>query len=71
MRLNDLFAISWLDRTLEPALQTALDGKAKPPGALGRIEELALTLGLIQRRLRTAVERPALLVFAGGHGLTR
>jgi nicotinate-nucleotide--dimethylbenzimidazole phosphoribosyltransferase len=71
LRLNDLFAISWLDRTLEPALQTALDGKAKPPGTLGRIEELALTLGLIQRRLRPAVERPALLVFAGDHGLTR
>ncbi|MFK4057097.1 nicotinate-nucleotide--dimethylbenzimidazole phosphoribosyltransferase [Brevundimonas sp. NPDC046655] len=71
LRLNDLFAISWLDRTLEPALQTALDGKAKPPGALGRIEELALTLGLIQRGLRPAVERPVLLVFAGDHGLTR
>ncbi len=71
LRLTDLFAISWLDRTLEPALQTALDGKAKPPGALGRIEELALTLGLIQRGLRPAVERPVLLVFAGDHGLTR
>lgn len=71
LRLTDLFAISWLDRTLEPALQTALDAKAKPPGALGRIEELALTLGLIQRGLRPAVERPVLLVFAGDHGLTR
>ncbi|WP_292083190.1 MULTISPECIES: nicotinate-nucleotide--dimethylbenzimidazole phosphoribosyltransferase [unclassified Brevundimonas] len=71
LRLTDLFAIAWLDRTLEPALQAGLDAKAKPPGALGRIEELALTLGLIQRGLRPAVERPVLLVFAGDHGLTR
>ena len=69
--MTELLAVPALDRSLEPALQQALDGKAKPPGALGRIEELALTLGLIQRRLRPAVERPVLLVFAGDHGLTR
>lgn len=71
LTLTDLFAVPDLDRSSQPALQTALDGKAKPPGALGRIEELALTLGLIQRRLTPAVERPVLLVFAGDHGLTR
>ncbi|WP_312782157.1 nicotinate-nucleotide--dimethylbenzimidazole phosphoribosyltransferase [Brevundimonas sp.] len=71
LTLTDLFAVPDLDRSLQPALQQALDGKAKPPGALGRIEELALTLGLIQRRLKPAVERPVLLVFAGDHGLTR
>lgn len=71
MTLDDLLAVPALDRTQEPALQSALDGKAKPPGALGRIEELALTLGLIQRRLKPVVDRPTLLVFAGDHGLTR
>ncbi|WP_312145954.1 nicotinate-nucleotide--dimethylbenzimidazole phosphoribosyltransferase [Brevundimonas sp.] len=71
MTLDDLLAVSALDRTLEPALKGAIDGKAKPPGALGRIEELALTLGLIQRRLKPVVDRPTLLVFAGDHGLTR
>lgn len=69
--MTEMLTVPALDRSLEPALQTALDGKAKPPGALGRIEELALTLGLIQRRLKPAVERPVLLVFAGDHGLTR
>lgn len=69
--MTELLAVPALDRSLEPALQQALDGKAKPPGALGRIEELALTLGLIQRQLKPAVERPVLLVFAGDHGLTR
>ena len=69
--LTDLLEAPVLDRALEPALQRALDGKAKPQGALGRIEELALRLGLIQRRLKPAVQRPVLLIFAGGHGLTR
>ena len=71
LTLTELFAVSALDRSSLPALQAALDGKAKPPGALGRIEALALTLGLIQQRLRPVVERPVLLVFAGDHGLTR
>lgn len=69
--LTDLFDIAPLDRTLESALRQALDGKAKPPGALGRIEDLALALGLIQGRLRPTAARPVLLVFAGDHGLTR
>ena len=71
LTLTDLFAVPALDRTSRPALQTALDGKAKPPGALGRIEDLAMTMGLIQQRLKPVVERPVLLVFAGDHGLTR
>ena len=69
--LTDLLSVPTLDRALEPVLQQALDGKAKPPGALGRIEELALTLGLIQQRARPVVKHPVLLVFAGDHGLTR
>lgn len=69
--LTELLTVPALDRALETALQQVLDGKAKPPGALGRVEELALTLGLIQRRIRPVVTRPALLVFAGDHGLTR
>ena len=69
--LTDLLSVSALDRALEPVLQQALDGKAKPPGALGRIEELALTLGLIQQRARPVVKHPVLLVFAGDHGLAR
>ena len=71
LTLTDLFAVPALDRASQSALQQMLDGKAKPPGALGRIEELALTLGLIQQRLKPVVERPVLLVFAGDHGLTR
>ena len=59
------------DPTLETILRARLDGKAKPPGSLGRIEELALTLGLIQDRSDPRADRALLLVFAADHGLTR
>jgi nicotinate-nucleotide--dimethylbenzimidazole phosphoribosyltransferase len=61
--------ITPVDPALAPALQARLDGLAKPPGALGRLEALALRLGLIQDRLDPKVERVANYVFAGDHGL--
>ena len=60
-----------LDRSLETALRASVDGKAKPPGSLGRIEDLAVRLGLIQGRPDPhRLERVVLFVFAGDHGLT-
>jgi nicotinate-nucleotide--dimethylbenzimidazole phosphoribosyltransferase len=55
---------------LAPALRARIDGKAKPPGSLGRIEDLAVRLGLIQGRLDPVAERATILLFAGDHGLT-
>jgi len=69
--MTELFAITPLDRSLEPALRAALDGKAKPPGSLGRIEDLAVKIGLIQQSLTPKLDRCRLLLFAGDHGLTR
>jgi nicotinate-nucleotide--dimethylbenzimidazole phosphoribosyltransferase len=59
-----------LDAALGQRLRAAVDGKAKPPGSLGRIEDLAVQLGLIQGRVDPRVGRVAALVFAGDHGLT-
>jgi nicotinate-nucleotide--dimethylbenzimidazole phosphoribosyltransferase len=59
-----------VDRALEAVLRARVDGKAKPPGSLGRIEDLAVQLGLIRNSLVPKVERVVLLVFAGDHGLT-
>jgi nicotinate-nucleotide--dimethylbenzimidazole phosphoribosyltransferase len=56
---------------LETALRAACDAKTKPLGSLGRLEELAIRLGLIQRTLSPDVQHPALLVFAGDHGLAK
>ena len=63
-------AIAPVDATLEPALRALLDGKAKPPGSLGRLEDLAVRIGLIQNRLDPRIGRTDLYVFAGDHGLT-
>ena len=57
-----------VDLTLEAPLRALLDGKAKPPGALGRLDDLAVQLGMLQRSLRPVVTDPVILVFAGDHG---
>ncbi len=41
----------------------------KPPGALGRLEELTLWLATWQDRHPPRVERPYIAVFAGNHGI--
>lgn len=56
---------------LQATLQGLIDGKAKPLGALGRMEELALQIGIIQGTTTPHADRPMLLIFAGDHGMTR
>ena len=41
----------------------------KPPGALGRLEEIAAWLATWQELAPPRVERPAVMVFAGNHGV--
>jgi nicotinate-nucleotide--dimethylbenzimidazole phosphoribosyltransferase len=43
----------------------------KPPGALGRLEEIAEWLAAWQGRAQPRVERPRIAVFAGTHGVAR
>ena len=42
----------------------------KPPGALGRLEDLAIWYGSWRGSARPVMERPQVIVFAGNHGVT-
>ena len=62
--------IAPLDRAAEREIRARIDGKAKPPGSLGRVEELAMRLALIWQPQVPRADTALLLVFAGDHGLT-
>lgn len=69
-------ALKWLRepafRPDSAAREAALAHQAqltKPPGALGRLEELAVRLAAMQRRSRPALERVRITVFAADHGV--
>jgi nicotinate-nucleotide--dimethylbenzimidazole phosphoribosyltransferase len=59
-----------LDPALAAELRRRIDGKAKPPGSLGRIEDLAVQLGMIRHPEQPRADKAVLLVFAADHGLT-
>src|SRR5437868_6084323 len=61
--------IAPLDDSLRATLQAAIDAKTKPLGALGRLEDLALQIGLIHGNVRPEPRRPAVIVFAADHGV--
>lgn len=54
---------------IKKQLQYVIDNKTKPLGALGTLEKIALQIGQIQASLRPQLNRPAVLVFAGDHGI--
>jgi nicotinate-nucleotide--dimethylbenzimidazole phosphoribosyltransferase len=58
------------DQQLAVTLRGRIDGKAKPPGSLGRIEDLAVQLGMIRHPEPPDGDKAVLLVFAADHGLT-
>jgi len=59
-----------LDLTSQSAARARQDTLTKPPGSLGRLEELSIQLAAITGQPRPSVARKAVIVMAGDHGVT-
>ena len=55
---------------LKPEIIHKIDNKTKPLGALGKLEDLAVQASLVQKNLHPRLDRKAIFVFAGDHGIT-
>ena len=65
------FDIHPVNRSLEQAIQAKIDNLNKPKGALGRLEELAMQVCLIQQTLEPSLAHPCHLLLGGDHGIER
>jgi nicotinate-nucleotide--dimethylbenzimidazole phosphoribosyltransferase len=59
-----------LDRSSESAAQQRLDSLIKPQGSLGKLEELAQRIAVIQGKVPPRLGRKLLFIFAADHGIT-
>lgn len=65
-----LQALPRSDAAAEAAARDRNGQLTKPPGALGRLEDLAIWYAGWRGNPRPALERPQVIVFAGNHGVT-
>lgn len=56
---------------LQAAIQEKIDNLNKPKGSLGRLEELAMQVCLIQQTLEPSLAHPCHLLLGGDHGIER
>ena len=65
------FNIERPDRRLAADIQRHIDNLNKPKGSLGRLEELALQICLVQQTLSPTLQHPCHLLLGGDHGIER
>lgn len=63
------FNIQSPDQVIRPTIRTKIDNLNKPRGSLGRLEELAMQICLIQQTLTPRLISPCHLLFGGDHGI--
>lgn len=63
------FNIQKPDEGFRAPLLDRIDNLTKPKGSLGRLEELALRIGMIQQTLSPQLRKPCNLLFAADHGI--
>ena len=65
------FDIQPVNTSLKTAIQEKIDNLNKPKGSLGRLEELAMQISLIQQTLEPSLAHPCHLLLGGDHGIER
>ena len=65
------FDIHPTQRSLKSAIQDKIDNLNKPKGSLGRLEEIAMQVCLIQQTLSPSLAHPCHLLLGGDHGIER
>lgn len=65
------FDIHPVDSALRHAIQAKIDNLNKPKGSLGRLEQLAMQICLIQQTLEPSLAHPCHLLLGGDHGIER
>ena len=63
------FHIEKPDENLRPSIIDKINNLTKPKGSLGRLEEIALQIALIQQALIPALHKPQNIIFAADHGI--
>jgi len=63
------FDIKSAEESLKEAIQQKIDNLNKPKGSLGRLEEIAMQICLIQQSLEPQLTHPCHLLFGGDHGI--
>ena len=65
------FKIHPVDRSMQAKIQAKIDNLNKPKGSLGRLEDLAMQICLIQQTLEPSMQHPCHLLLGGDHGIER
>ena len=65
------FSIIPVDHSLREAIQQKIDNLNKPKGSLGRLEEIAMQICLVQQTLTPSLLHPCHLLLGGDHGIER